>query len=155
MGLGPSPASSMPTARPLRAAQRATPGRETPAIPPPSGSGPRGQRPDARRRLPSTRGPRGLGAKLHHKGTIGREIGWRLRHNLDSIQPCEPLWYRIVTCRGIGYAYTPVHDNPPARSIAGLHCSFRDLIRSMLFQLRRLEILWNGKDRLGDALLHP
>src|SRR5215467_10828686 len=63
MGLGPSPASSAPTARPIPAAQRSTHGRETPATLPPSGSVPRGLRPDARRGLPSTIGPPGAGSE--------------------------------------------------------------------------------------------
>ena len=47
------------------------------------------------------------------------------------------------------YTYPSVHENPPARSITGLHCSFRDRMRSMLFSLRRQENLWNRSPTSG------
>src|SRR5262245_41347447 len=54
---------SAPTARPILAALRSTHGRGTPATPPPSGSVPRGLRPDVRRGLPRTMGPLGAGSE--------------------------------------------------------------------------------------------
>src|SRR5215475_2499933 len=48
-----------------------------------------------------------------------------------------------------GYTYPAVHENPPARSIAGLHCSFCDRMRSLPFSLRRQANLWNRSPTLG------
>src|SRR5262245_27890807 len=66
-----SPASDAPTASPLLAALRSTHGRGTPVTLPPSGSVPRGRRPDARRGLPRHMGPLEAGSE-----TVLQRLDW-------------------------------------------------------------------------------
>src|SRR5262245_41347449 len=60
----------------------------------------------------------GLEAKLHHKGAIARESGWRLGHRWTPCGPCGPWCYRLATHFDIEYSANHVHGNYPARSIS-------------------------------------